>query len=95
MEHSPAWHELLRLNVQLLHGVTVQYVDAAPTVNQYTGEMGSSPFCREGSIQNQCKGARRRHHLWVIGPAPADTFLTPMHELGVAGGDRVDILVLD
>ena len=36
MEHSPAWHELLRLDVQLLHGVTVQYVDAAPTVNQYT-----------------------------------------------------------
>ena len=50
MEHSPAWHELLRLDVQLLHGVTVQYVDAAPTVNQYTGETGSSPFCREGGV---------------------------------------------
>ena len=90
MEHGPAWHELLRLEVQLLHGVTVQYVDAAPTVNQYTGETGSSPFYRKGGVQYQCVGAGRRHHLWVIGPAPTDRPFRPIHELGVAGGDRVD-----
>ena len=35
MEHSPSRHELLRLDIQLLQGVTVQDVDAAPTVYQH------------------------------------------------------------
>ena len=94
MEHSPAWHELLWLDVELLHGISVQYVDAAPTIYQYAGESGSSSFCHEGGIQNQCIGARRRHHLWVIGLAPADGLLRPVHKLRVVGGDRVDFLLL-
>ena len=72
MEHSPTGHELLCLDAQLLHGVTVQYVDAAPAIYQHVGETGSSPFCCEGGIQNQCVRVGRRHHLWVISPAPAD-----------------------
>ena len=94
MEDGAARHELLCFDVQLVHGVAVQYVDAAPTVNQYMGETGGSPFCHEGGVQHQCIRAGRRHHLWVIGPAPADRLLRPMHKLCVFRGDRVDFLVL-
>ena len=33
MENGPAWHELLRLEVQPLHGIAVQYVDTASAIN--------------------------------------------------------------
>ena len=51
MEHGPAWHELLCLDVQLLHGIAVQYVDTASAINQNAGESGSSPLRCEGDIQ--------------------------------------------
>ena len=72
MEDGAARHELLRFDVQLLHGIAVQYVDTASAVYQDAGKSGSSPLRREGDIQDHCIGARRRHHLWVVGLAPAD-----------------------
>ena len=75
MEHGPAWHELLCLNIQLLHGIAVQYIDTASAVYQDAGESGSSPLRREGDIQDHCIGARGWHHLWVVGLAPADWLL--------------------
>ena len=74
MEHGSAWHDLLRLDVQLLHCITVQYIDTASAIYQDAGESGSSPLRREGDIQDHCIGARRGHHLWVVGLAPADWF---------------------
>ena len=53
MEHSPNRHELLRLDIQLLHGVMAQDVDAAPAVYQHAGELGISLVFREGGIQNR------------------------------------------
>ena len=52
MEHGPAWHKLLRLDVQLLHGIAVQYIDTASAIYQDAGESGSSPLRREGDIQD-------------------------------------------
>ena len=54
MEHGSAWHKLLRLDVQLLHGIAVQYIDTASAIYQDAGESGSSPLRREGNIQDQC-----------------------------------------
>ena len=38
--------------------------------------------------------SRETASLWVIGLAPADRLLKPMHKLRVVGGDRVDFLLL-
>src|SRR3954466_15603075 len=94
VEHSPGGRELLRLDVELLQGVKVQDVDAAPAVYQHAGETGCASVCCKGGIQDQCIRAGRWHHLWVVSPAPADGFFRPVHVLGGVGGNRVDFLVL-
>ena len=44
MEYSPTWGELLLLDSQLLHCVTIQDIDAAAAVYQDSGETGCSPL---------------------------------------------------
>ena len=48
MEYSPTRDELLLLDSQLLHCVTVQDIDVAAAIYQDSGETGSPPL--------HCKG---------------------------------------
>ena len=94
MDDGAARHELLRFDVQLFHGIAVQYVDTASAVYQDAGKSGSSPLRRKGDVQDHSIGARRRHHLWVVGLAPADGLFRPVHEFGGARSDCVYFLVV-
>ena len=51
MEYSPTRDELLLLDSQLLHCVTVQDIDVAAAIYQDSGETGSPPL--------HCKGCSR------------------------------------
>ena len=80
MENSPARLKMSLLDSQLLHGIYVQDVDAAAAIYQNSGEASSSPISGKGGIQNQGVGAGIGHHFRVVGAAPADGLLGPMHE---------------
>ena len=82
MEYSPAGLKMSLLDSQLLHGIFVQDVDAAAAIYQNSGETSSSPVRGKGGIQNQGIGAGLGHYFRVVGSAPADGLLGPMHELG-------------
>ena len=72
----------LQNNRTMFHGIVlVQDIDAAAPVYQNSREASSSSICGKGGIQDQGIGARTRHHLWVVSPAPADGLLGPVHEL--------------
>src|SRR3989337_3798875 len=94
MEDSLAGLELFLFGAQLLHGVTVEDVDAATAVYQNSGETSSSPLRCKGGIQHQSIGTRRRDHLRVVSSAPTDRLLRPVHELWGFRGDSIHLSVL-
>ena len=81
MEYSPTGLKLLLLDSQLLHCVTVQDIDAAAAIYQDSGETSCQPLFCEGGMYDLGIRARGGHHLRVVGPAPTDGILRPMHKL--------------
>ena len=80
MEYSPTREELLLLDSQLLHCVAVKDIYVAAAIYQNSQKTRGPCVHGKGDVQDQGVGARTRHHLWVISPAPADRLLGPMHE---------------
>ena len=82
MKNSSAGLKLPLPDSKLLHGIFVQNIDAAAAIYQNSGKTSSSPLCGKSGIQNQGVGAGIGHYFRVVGSAPADGLLGPMHELG-------------
>ena len=81
MKNSPAGLKMSLLDPQLFHGIFVQNVDVAAAIYQNSRKPSSSLFSGKGGIQNQGVGTGIGHHHRVVGSAPVDGILRPMHEL--------------
>src|SRR4051812_21711678 len=63
--HDTPWLEHVRSDSQLHHAISVEYVDAAPVVHQYLGELYIN-LVVDGRINNQSIPSWVWHDLGVI-----------------------------
>src|SRR4051812_2202034 len=92
MERRPTSFQIPLRQAQLDHGISVQNIDCASSINEHSGELARElQACHQG-IYHKWIIARIRQDAWVVLPAPGDVAIGPVHILRNCWHGRIDLL---